>query len=78
MLDCIFEAVPLNECPCNSDLPECTAKMDTNSLCEADQPLPDGNSNYKIDNCNEYDVFRCTRGYTSFKLYLYVILKHYL
>ena len=36
--------------------------MTAGSMCEADQPLPDGNPNYKIDNCDEYDVYRCTRG----------------
>ena len=35
-------------------------------LCEADDTLPDGQTNYDIDNCGggsgAYDVFRCNRG----------------
>ena len=27
--------------------------MTTGGLCEADRPLPDGNVNYNIDNCDE-------------------------
>ena len=32
------------------------------TFCEADQALPDGKSNYDINNCDDFDVFRCTRG----------------
>ena len=61
-LGCRFEAILPQECPADPHLPECTSNMTTGSMCEADQPLPDGNANYKIDNCDEYDVYRCTRG----------------
>ena len=44
-------------------MPECTSIMAPGSLCEADQRLPDGNSNYEVDNCGfGYDVFRCGQG----------------
>ena len=36
--------------------------MAPGSLCEADQRLPDGNSNFDVDNCGGYDVFRCIQG----------------
>ena len=59
---CTFVAVPFSECPSDPNLSECTFNMATDALCEADQPLPDGTTNYNIDNCYGYDVFRCTRG----------------
>ena len=59
---CFFVAVPFSECPSDPNLSECTFNMATDALCEADQPLPDGTTNYNIDNCYGYDVFRCTRG----------------
>ena len=59
---CNFEAISSNECPSNPDLSECSFGMDDNELCEADSTLPDGNSNYNIDNCGTYDVFKCAKG----------------
>ena len=61
-----FVAIPTNECPCTVDddqgcdrLEECSYSMSSNDLCEADQILPDGNSNYDINNClPSQDVFR--------------------
>jgi len=53
---------PLTNCPANPDLPECTAQTACGDLCEADQPLPDGNMNYDINNCGGYDVFQKTCG----------------
>ena len=47
--------------------------MTEGSLCEADQPLPDGNPNFEINNCNDeggdgnYDVFVCFKGGTHAK-----------
>jgi len=49
--------VPVTNCPSNPDLPECTAQMACGDLCEADRVLPDGNTDYNIDNCGGYDVF---------------------
>merc|ERR1711953_555685 len=55
--------VPVTNCPANPDLPECTAQTVCGDLCEADQPLPDGNTNYEINNCGSgYDVFQKTCG----------------
>merc|ERR1711953_683369 len=54
--------VPVTNCPANPDLPECTAQTACGDLCEADQPLPDGNMNYDINNCGGYDVFQKTCG----------------
>ena len=63
---CLFEPLQLSsECPSSSEiitLPECTSNMAPGSLCEADQRLPDGTSNFNIDNCGAYDVFRCRQG----------------
>merc|ERR1739848_547351 len=51
--------VPAPTCPSNPDLPECTEQTACGGLCEADQPLPDGNMNYNINNCGGgYDVFQ--------------------
>ena len=41
-------------------------------LCEADDTLPDGQTNYDVDNCppggsGAYDVFRCNRSPPSGK-----------
>lgn len=51
-------AVPEQECPSNANIGECSSEMGCNELCEADKTLPDGNSNYNIDNCGAYDIFR--------------------
>jgi len=68
---CVFEALQPNECPnvikLACGLPECSADMAHGDLCQADGPLPDGNSNFDIRNCycdmntSEYDVFKCNR-----------------
>jgi len=51
--------VPAPTCPSNPDLPECTDQTACGGLCEADRPLPDGNTNYNINNCaGGYDVFQ--------------------
>ena len=64
---CVFVQIPSSECPSDSDLAECTSNMATGSLCEADQTLPDGTSNFNVDNCpGGYDVFRCTMGTCAF------------
>ena len=59
---CHFEPVPDTECPSDSDLAECTRTMSHGELCEADQTLPDGNSNVDVNNCGGYDVFKCVKG----------------
>ena len=68
---CVFEALQPNECPnvmkYDCGLPECFADMAHGDLCEADEPLPDGNSNWEIQNCpcimdkRAYDIFKCNR-----------------
>merc|ERR1712157_265082 len=51
--------VPAPTCPSDPDLPECTDQTACGGLCEADRPLPDGNTNYNINNCaGGYDVFQ--------------------
>ena len=35
--------------------------MDKDELCEADKVLPDGNHDYHIDNCGDFDVFKCLK-----------------
>lgn len=59
---CTFKAVLSSECPNDADLAECVSNMGNETLCEADKTLPDGKSNYDINNCGNFDVFRCTRG----------------
>ena len=59
---CSFEAIPKHECPSDADLEECSSNMAVDTLCEADKALPDGKSNYNINNCDDYDVFRCKSG----------------
>ena len=78
---CSFEQIHSSDCPADSDLPECTSIMAPGSLCEADQRLPDGNSNYEVDNCDSYDVFRCVQGTepineigNSYQLSFYILL----
>jgi len=50
--------VPAPTCPSDPDLPECTDQTACGGLCEADRPLPDGNTNFDINNCGGYDVFQ--------------------
>ena len=61
-LTCKFVPVTKFECPEDPDIKECDNDMRENELCEADKTLPDGNKNFSIDNCNDYDVFKCTGG----------------
>ena len=62
---CRFVAVEPSECP-PGDLEECSSNMATNQLCEADFTLPDGNTNYDINNCDQYyDVFKFVSGLTA-------------
>ena len=65
LVACTFEEIPSSDCPSNSDssdLPECASNMAPGSLCQADLPLPDGNSNYDVNNCDGHDVFQCEQG----------------
>ena len=55
--ECTF--IPVSSCPTDSDLDECHNGMTNGELCEADKRLPDGNSNFDIDNCGGLDVFKC-------------------
>ena len=60
-----FDPVPGTECPSNTDaadLDECTETMNHGKLCEASQTLPDGNSNFEVNNCGNFDVFKCVKG----------------
>ena len=59
---CHFEPVPDTECPSDPYLVECTKTMSHGKLCEANQTLPDGNSNYNVNNCGAADVFKCVKG----------------
>ena len=68
-----FIGILREECPCTDDaqsgcdLPECSYSLSNNDLCEAERTLPDGNSNYDINNCpGDYDVFRYVSGNSSF------------
>ena len=51
---CNFEAISSSECPKNvmnvTGFSECSLGMDHNELCEAKTTLPDGNTNYNINN----------------------------
>ena len=58
--ECRF--IHVSSCPTDSNLDECHKGMTSDELCEADKPLPDGNSNFEINNCGNYDVFKCSRG----------------
>ena len=41
----------------------CNQVMNHGDLCEADGPLPDGNSNFNVNNCpGNYDIFKCVIG----------------
>ena len=59
---CTFKPISGTECPDNADLNECTKDMNHNELCEADATLPDGNSNTQVNNCGQFDVFKCLKG----------------
>jgi len=55
-----FEAISSAECPSDREfpLPKCSAPMACNALCEADSPLPDGQNNFEVNNCYQFDVWR--------------------
>ena len=62
---CKFVAVSHSECPLSANMKECHSNMNPGDLCEADKPLPDGNTNYDVNNCGpdgSYDIFRCVKG----------------
>lgn len=61
--ECRWEPVPTDHCPPNDynqlrNMEECTLDMRVGELCEADRALPDGNSDFNINNCGAFDVFR--------------------
>ena len=67
-VSCYFVAIPTSECPCNitdvsgCNLSECSTRMDSNDLCNANTTLPDENTNYDVNNCpGSTDIFRCTQ-----------------
>ena len=48
--------------------------MSKNDLCEADKTLPDGNTDYNIDNCpGGYDVFRYISGKFIVKICCHIV-----
>merc|ERR1719228_309114 len=60
---CTFVEVEEADCPSDlqvmSVMKECNEPMSPGELCEADVPLPDGNSLFNVNNCpGSYDVFR--------------------
>lgn len=60
---CMFVAAKPSECPPWASA-ECASNMATNQLCEAEKTLPDGNTNYNIENCPKITyngVFKCIR-----------------
>ena len=67
----MFVAIFPSDCPSRpAYLPKCSdyvfEKFETNQLCEADFTLPDGNTNYDINNCDQYyDVFKVVSGLTG-------------
>jgi len=71
-----FVAVSASECPEGNGrtLNECSTSMSNGELCEADRALPDGQSNYDINNCGYYDVFRYVCGSDSEPECTYVAL----
>jgi len=60
--DCAWMPVSLEDCPnfsTSKALADCHDHMAPGDLCEADSVLPDGNSNYNINNCEGgFDVFQ--------------------
>ena len=73
-IGCHFEPLLTTDCPDNFNLGECTNDMNTGDLCEADSILPDGNTDYNINNCGHYEVFKCKRGTHSFVFFQNFIL----
>ena len=64
---CIY--FPLKESACPRKLPstDCHHDLQSDELCEADNPLPYKNSNNDINNCinnkqSRLDMFKCKRG----------------
>ena len=56
----MFVPVRMNMCPDDDgvSLSNCDFDMALGEFCEADSALPDGNSNYEINNCGNHDVFQ--------------------
>ena len=59
-----FVSITRDDCPVAPEsLPECSYSMTDNELCEANETLPDGTTNFEVDNCpNDFDVFRYVLG----------------
>jgi len=57
--ECDWVPLRASECPANAaSFPDCHDSMGSGELCEADTPLPNGDSNFNINNCGVYDMFR--------------------
>merc|ERR1712045_190665 len=59
---CDWTPISASECPSDDgrNLPDCSTSMSEGELCEADSTLPNGSTNYNINNCGSYDIFRYT------------------
>jgi len=58
---CDWVPVTISECPptsISSTMKDCHEGMEDGEMCEADSVLPNGVTNYNINNCGAYDVFR--------------------
>jgi len=64
---CSHVPISSSECPADNgkNLLDCSMNMAEGMLCEADSALPNGDTNFNINNCGGYDVFRFTCSSSS-------------
>ena len=71
---CSFVPVPKSQCPNDKvanelNKKDCKMNMGNGELCQAHGPLPDGQTNYNINNCDnsnpimdwKWDIFKCVK-----------------
>ena len=52
--------------------------MANGDLCEADKPLPDGTTNYDVNNCpGNFDVFKCKKQTSGIRVQVIETISRY-
>ena len=60
---CIYFPLKKSACPRKLPMTDCSPELQSDELCEADNPFPYKDANNNINNCkNGYDMFKCKRG----------------
>ena len=80
---CRFVPVFWKECPLYPLSTKCEPDLSNGEMCVANGTLPDGNTDFNINNCNigshgVYDIFKCVKSNCIEIFYLIFIFSYLL